>query len=401
MKASYKYVFNRRGLTVDAKPIELKIYFPKGAVSMYINTNIAVEDKFWDAELQQVRRKHPQSVLYNQYLADLRLKIENAELEALSRGEDWNKEAVREVLSGTDRASKDNFIAWCRAKNSEEYKRGLVSFETWKKYDSNFNQLQQFADERGGMLKFADLQEQNFCAALDIWLNGRYQPTTAQKFIKVIKKFCKQALIEGRLVRDPFISYRARVVKTTERSSLTVQELAKLEGLNRSQLEAIDPWLVVVLDKFLLSCYCGLRIGDSQLLSPKHIIETEEGLVIDMVTEKMQGQRVILPLRQLFAGKGEIIVARYLREHIGTTLFPSLSDQKVNQKLKVLAAMAGIDSVVTFHTARHTCASMIAEATGNPFVIMKILGHSDIKTSMIYIHNSQSAIVTALQHAKW
>lgn len=159
------------------------------------------------------------------------------------------------------------------------------------------------------MLKFADLQEQDFCAALDIWLNGRYQPTTAQKFIKVIKKFCKQALIEDRLVRDSFISYRARVIKTTERSSLIAQELAKLEELNRSQLEAIDPWLVVVLDKFLLSCYCGLRIGDSQLLSPKHIIETEEGLVIDMVTEKMQGQRVILPLRQLFAGKGDIIVA--------------------------------------------------------------------------------------------
>lgn len=142
MKVSYKCVFNRRGLTVDTKPIELKVYFPKGAVSICINTNIVVEDKFWDAELQQVRRKHPQSVLYNQYLADLRLKIENAELEALSRGEDWNKEAVREVLSGTDCALKDNFIAWCRAKNSEEYKRGLVSFETWKKYDSNFNQLQ-------------------------------------------------------------------------------------------------------------------------------------------------------------------------------------------------------------------------------------------------------------------
>jgi len=54
----------------------------------------------------------------------------------------------------------------------------------------------------------------------------------------------------------------------------------------------------------------------------------------------------------------------------------------------MLAEMAGIDKHLTFHVARHTCASLLADISSNPFLIMEILGHADIQTSMGYIHAS-------------
>ena len=102
----------------------------------------------------------------------------------------------------------------------------------------------------------------------------------------------------------------------------------------------------------------------------------------------------------MFDGKATAIAQKYLAMH-NDTLFPKFSDQKINVKLKVLAGLAQIKIPLTFHTARHTCATLLAEKTGNPFVIMQILGHSDIKTSMIYIHNSTSAVAGVLKGVKW
>jgi site-specific recombinase XerD len=63
-----------------------------------------------------------------------------------------------------------------------------------------------------------------------------------------------------------------------------------------------------------------------------------------------------------------------------------LQDNKeVNLKLKYFAAAAGIDSKkVTFHTARHTCATLLL-SMGVPIeVVSNILGHGEIRTTQIY-----------------
>jgi site-specific recombinase XerD len=63
-----------------------------------------------------------------------------------------------------------------------------------------------------------------------------------------------------------------------------------------------------------------------------------------------------------------------------------LQDNKeVNQKLKSFAAAMGIDNKkVTFHTVRHTAATLLL-SLGEPIeVVSKILGHSEIRTTQIY-----------------
>jgi integrase len=51
--------------------------------------------------------------------------------------------------------------------------------------------------------------------------------------------------------------------------------------------------------------------------------------------------------------------------------------------------------------ARHTCGTMLADISANPYLIMDIMGHADIKTSMIYIHRSSERVKKQLQSLQW
>ena len=67
------------------------------------------------------------------------------------------------------------------------------------------------------------------------------------------------------------------------------------------------------------------------------------------------------------------------------TVFPKLSNQKLNSYLKEVADICGIKKVLTFHMARHTFATTVTLSNGVPIeTVSKVLGHSNLSTTMIY-----------------
>jgi site-specific recombinase XerD len=67
------------------------------------------------------------------------------------------------------------------------------------------------------------------------------------------------------------------------------------------------------------------------------------------------------------------------------TLFPTISNQKLNSYLKEIADVCGIKKNLTFHIARHTFATTITLSNGVPIeTVSKLLGHSKITTTQIY-----------------
>jgi integrase len=108
-----------------------------------------------------------------------------------------------------------------------------------------------------------------------------------------------------------------------------------------------------------------------------------------------------LPLYSLFGGKPERIFKYYM--NFGKEkIFPQHSNQQINRLLKILAVNANIQHTrLTFHVARHTFGTLLAEKTQNPYLVMDLMGHNDIDTSMIYIHRSQERINHQLKNIKW
>jgi integrase/recombinase XerD len=113
--------------------------------------------------------------------------------------------------------------------------------------------------------------------------------------------------------------------------------------------------------------------------------------------------------REVFFGRR---LGRFLRDWLarrtlslsGDALFPNrhgdpLKRRYVIQIVTDLAKSAGIEGIrCSPHTLRHTFATQFIRNGGDPFALQRLLGHSDISTTMVYVHMAGTALREA--HAK-
>ena len=66
-------------------------------------------------------------------------------------------------------------------------------------------------------------------------------------------------------------------------------------------------------------------------------------------------------------------------------VLPILSNQKMNEYLKEIAAVCGIEKILTYHLARHTFATTVTLNNDVPIEsVSKMLGHKNLKTTQHY-----------------
>ncbi len=79
------------------------------------------------------------------------------------------------------------------------------------------------------------------------------------------------------------------------------------------------------------------------------------------------------------------LIKKYEPLRVDEHLFPVPSNQKVNDYLKEIADLCGIDKNLTFHIARHSFATTVTLSKGVPIeTVSRMLGHTNIKTTQIY-----------------
>ena len=162
--------------------------------------------------------------------------------------------------------------------------------------------------------------------------------------------------------------------------------MAEIEALEN--VKGLPDSIAIVRDRFLYSCYTGLRISDNLALRKDMLTDAADGYVVSLHTIKGYGHDLIHPLGLMFGGKPDAIVRRWINTHDEPTVFPHTSTTYIYDALKVVKEFAGIDKRMNFHVSRHTCATHLANITLNPFLLMNIMGWSDVKTAMGYIHAS-------------
>ena len=65
--------------------------------------------------------------------------------------------------------------------------------------------------------------------------------------------------------------------------------------------------------------------------------------------------------------------------------------------VKRYATKAGIDNNVSSHTLRHSFATDLYRETSKIRLVQKVLGHSDLSTTMIYTHIFDEKVETVLK----
>ena len=68
----------------------------------------------------------------------------------------------------------------------------------------------------------------------------------------------------------------------------------------------------------------------------------------------------------------------------------------INTLLKPWAKAAGIDKRFSFHTSRHTFATMMLTLGADLYTVSKLLGHANVKTTQIYAKIVDSKKVEAV-----
>ena len=159
----------------------------------------------------------------------------------------------------------------------------------------------------------------------------------------------------------------------TEREYLTIDELRKLPQ---------TPFYNGLLKKaFLFSCFCGLRHSDIIALTWGDIEMDDDGNSRLYIIQKKTKEAISLPLSQ------EAIKQLPKREDAkeDDIIFKKLITLgRTNEILPKWAEQAGIKKHITFHTARHTHATMLLTLGVDLYTVSKLLGHTNIQTTQIY-----------------
>ena len=226
----------------------------------------------------------------------------------------------------------------------------------------------------------------NFILKFETYLRN-YIPIDHQKpmgnntVMKHIERFRKMITLAYKLEwidRDPFINFQSKFEKV-ERGFLTEAELLDIEEKDYT-IERLQ----LVKDLFVFACYTGLSYIDVTNLTANDINHGIDGeLWLIMKREKTNNA-----LRIPILPKALDLINKY-KENVKAlangTVFPKMSNQKLNSYLKEIADLCEIRKNLTFHLARHTFATTVTLSNGVPIeTVSKLLGHSRISTTQIY-----------------
>lgn len=359
---------------------------------MELTTNKSIAPKYWHESGKVVR--HPDANQINKHLDAFKNKINSAYSELYIARQDITLEAIRAIVLGEPATPKHTLLA-VAIEHDVHFKSMLgikYSQGSYKNYKTTLKYLQEFVPAYSGK---ADIPlsavNYKFCEAFFSYLTTKKdcRNNGANKQLQRLKKIVNYAIKLGYIQTNPMATYSLEFVPVNK-VALTLAEIEKLGGLElqRQTLEQVR-------DVFLMQCYTGLSYADIKLLGQKHLSQAENGTYwIHMERQKTKVSFAIPLLPQAL-----IILQKYMLEkRSDAPLLPVLSNQKMNENLKLIQELAGISKNLTTHLARHSFATSVALSNGVPIeTVSRMLGHTKLSTTQVYAKVLETKIEADMQ----
>lgn len=366
-----------------------------------ISLKVKVLPKNWDMTKGKAKGRNLDVAKLNNHIERVRSLITDCYHQLIQQRQEVTVEVVKSLYLGEDKKEGMTLI-----KLSEYHKQvetGRLAPGTLKNYTTTVSYLKKFIRKH---YKKEDiyLEKLNYKFMLDFenFLHN-HKPTDHQrpmdnngvmKHLERLKKLVNMAVTMDWLEKDPFAKYRLHFDKV-KRGHLSKEELAVLEKKNFS-IERLQS----VLDMFLFSCYTGLAYIDISKLSREHICKGIDGKDWLMTKREKTNTLVKVPLLP----QAVQLISRYKNHPAAVaneTLFPMITNQRMNGYLKEIADLCKIKKNLTFHLARHTFATTVTLSNGVPIEsVSKMLGHTSIRTTQIYAKVVEHKLSEDMQNLK-
>lgn len=380
-KIKYRFVYNRKKQLNKQGTALVQVEALLNQRKIYFKTNIYLKPEHWDKRTSQVI-VHPQADDLNSMLFEFVLYLQGIELALWKRGIPATLSLLKDAMK-KNRPVNVTFPVFAKEYVTHSDRRESTKENLY----TTITVLQEF---RPG-LDFKDITY-TFLKDFEAYLREKGNGVnTVAKHLRQLRTLVNEAINQGYIHADayPFRKYKIKQEKGRH-EFLTPDELKKMENL-----EINDRKLRHVLDAFLFCCYVGLRFSDFCQLTPANFIKVNGKRWLHFKSIKT-GIELRLPLHLLFEGKALAILDKY-----NIAEFASLgSNSEVNKCLAQITMMARIKKHVTYHTARHTCATLLIHQGVPITTVQKLLGHTSVKTTEIYSEILSSTILRDLKAVK-
>lgn len=372
---------------------------------LLLSTGLKIEPSNWLQEKQRVKGRTGKANAMNAKLNFIKSTFDTVfgdfQRQKINPSRDALKSELKIALGKAKpkpKKKKTTLFEFVELFIDERIKANKVSSSSIKKYRILQRRLKEYAVARKKKIDFENVTF-GFYNDFIAWLSSHDTINSLNNvgnYIKTLKLIMREAQRRELHNSNHYRDFKSPKEKKSEAVYLSNAELTKILELDLSDNRRLDR----VRDWFILGCKTGLRFSDYSQIKKEDIKIINGVTLISKLTQKTT-ERVEIPLGLIAIN----ILKKYEYE-----LPKPISNQNMNEYIKELCQMAGIEEMITLYTkgrtitaekyklvSTHTARRSFATNTylaGIPILeIMQMTGHRTEKAFLTYIK------VTSLDNA--
>jgi len=339
------------------------------------STGISCDPKKFDEQIGRIKGESRQAIDKNMIIEKCLSRINDIFIKYRLQNEVITPELLKKEWKNPTR--RVNFYAWM----DEEIRnrKGDLAASSLKQHRTLLSKMIGFKKR----LSFSEINP-DFIECFRRYLKKEKNNdiNTIHNNMKNLKAYLNIAIRQGIISENPFSRIKIKKSKTDRVFLVESELLIFWKAYCNHQLPDSHN---CVLRHFLFMCFTGIRISDLKEITFENI---------------WNGKLVFFPIKTRGVRKigAKIPLNKYALSLIKDEgrktgkIFNCISEQRMNVKLKEIAAFLHIPKKITNHSGRHTFATIYLSMTKDVVGLQKILGHSDIAQTMEYVHITEDML---------
>ena len=384
---------SRKGLE---KRIDLRVYLD-GRQTKFA-TPYSIAPACWDKKSGRVVGNCPEKSVINSYLNGKETEYERYLFQCEMLDETVDLERIREILTGKSRTAPSEKT---NATLDEIFDAYVDKLRTDNRCERTIIGI---LDLKKDMAKFSKRSKKRTIDQFDILFIQEYKKylrtvrrnadNTINTKLNRLRSVVKWAGRLGYPIDDPFGKGVRFLNRSTPRTIFLTKDEYD-EFLQKALADRNDLAMRVTRELFIFSCETGLRFSDVLDLKWTHLKKDSKGVTYISKIQCKTKELVEIPLMSKWP---KVLLAKYRNVSTGENVFPRLSNGCINRKLKMLAEKAGIGKCLSFHVARHTFASHLANAGAPLYIVAKLLGDKSLDmVHRVYTNTERTELTEAMK----
>jgi len=362
------------------KNVPILIDFSFDGTRMWIQTGLQIDRLKWDNKNHRVKPNVDGSIEMNAIIASKCEQINKIYRDMILNGKQPSVSSLRNALNGNDKRDKKSLL-----QHYDDFIEGYklkASAGTVKKLTTNKKHLVEFAKKARINLDFESIDNIFFNKYVEYFLvTLEHTNGTVARNVKVLKWFLNYC---SKMGFNTNYTYKSFAYKFTESEiiALTGEELMSVYNL---KIE--NDCLAQVRDCFCFMCFTALRYGDAREVRTTDVANG----FINITTLKTRS-KVCIPL----IDESKVLLERY-KNKLGLKAMPFISNQKMNEYLKEVGKLAGLNRTISKVRFRGN------QRIENTFKLYEVLTcHVGRKTFVSYMFNKNvdSELIRSISNHK-